>query len=107
VRAIARRATLVLVVGSTQSSNAHRLVEVAWRAGAHAALLDGEAPLPGGLLEDHVTVGLTGAASTPEQLVARTLDRLRRAGYRSVEEVGDPRESAHFKLPHSLAELET
>jgi 4-hydroxy-3-methylbut-2-enyl diphosphate reductase len=96
VRAIAVRASLVIVVGSVRSSNAARLVEVAVHAGAQAVLVDGESPLPCGILDGHRMIGLSGAASTPEELVARTLDMLRRAGYRRVEEVATAHEAVRF-----------
>jgi 4-hydroxy-3-methylbut-2-enyl diphosphate reductase len=100
VRAVtARGATLILVVGSTRSSNAARLVEVAQRAGADGLLIDGEAELPHGRLHGHDTVGLTGAASTPQDLIEGTLAKLRRLGYREVEEVGVAEDRAGFRLP--------
>jgi 4-hydroxy-3-methylbut-2-en-1-yl diphosphate reductase len=103
VRAIADHASLVLVVGSTTSSNAQRLVEIAGDANTDALLMDGESPLPPDRLSGHATIGLTAAASTPEQLVEDTLLQLRRLGYRRVEQVGDGHESAHFKLPRGLS----
>jgi (E)-4-hydroxy-3-methyl-but-2-enyl pyrophosphate reductase len=107
VRAIAARASLVIVVGSRRSSNAARLVEVARRCGAQSRLTDGESRLPRALLDSHVTVGLTAAASTPDELVTHTLDRLRQAGYRRVEEVRGADEDVRFRLPPEAAKVTT
>src|SRR5207302_4665202 len=66
---VAQGATLILVIGSENSSNAQRLVEVAQSAGAEATLVDGESAFGEELLEGHETIGLTAGASTPEALV--------------------------------------
>jgi len=98
-----RGATLVLVIGSETSSNAQRLVEVAQAAGSEATLVDGESPLDAALLDGHRTVGLTAGASTPEELVRATADRLAACGYGLPEELTVAREDVHFRLPKEVA----
>jgi 4-hydroxy-3-methylbut-2-en-1-yl diphosphate reductase len=96
-------ATLVLVIGSENSSNAKRLVEVAESAGAQARLIDGESPLDHEQLVGHEIVGLTAGASTPEELVRATASRLAERGYDLPEEVSVAREDVHFRLPKEVA----
>jgi 4-hydroxy-3-methylbut-2-enyl diphosphate reductase len=100
---VAEGATLVLVIGSSTSSNAQRLVEVAEAAGATATLIDGESPLDDGLLDGHETVGLTAGASTPEELVEAVASRLSDLGYDTLEEITVAREHVHFRLPKEVA----
>jgi 4-hydroxy-3-methylbut-2-enyl diphosphate reductase len=99
---VRRGATLVLVIGSETSSNARRLVEVAERTGATAALIDGEA-MSADLVRGHATIGLTAGASTPEELVQLTVERLREVGYSELEEIEVAREDVHFRLPKEVA----
>ena len=99
---VARGASLILVIGSETSSNAQRLVEVAQLRGADAALIDGESALDPALLEGRETIGLTAGASTPEELVEETLERLAGLGYAAVEEVTVAREDVSFRLPREL-----
>jgi 4-hydroxy-3-methylbut-2-enyl diphosphate reductase len=96
-------ATLILVIGSENSSNAQRLVEVAQAAGAVATLVDGEGAFGEELLAGHETVGLTAGASTPEELVRATADRLAQRGFNTLEEVTVAREHVHFRLPREVA----
>jgi 4-hydroxy-3-methylbut-2-en-1-yl diphosphate reductase len=96
-------ATLILVIGSPTSSNAQRLVEVAQAAGAVATLVDGESPLEETLLVGHEIVGLTAGASTPEELVRATAERLALCGYPTLEEITVAREDVHFRLPREVA----
>jgi 4-hydroxy-3-methylbut-2-enyl diphosphate reductase len=96
-------ATLILVIGSENSSNAQRLVEVAQAAGAVATLVDGEDAFGEELLAGHETVGLTAGASTPEELVRATADRLAQRGFNTLEEVTVAREHVHFRLPREVA----
>jgi 4-hydroxy-3-methylbut-2-en-1-yl diphosphate reductase len=103
VKRLAEEATLILVIGSQTSSNAQRLVEVARNAGADAELIDGESALRDDLLAGHEVVGLTAGASTPEELVAGTIERLTQEGYRDVVEVTVAREDVHFRLPREVA----
>jgi 4-hydroxy-3-methylbut-2-enyl diphosphate reductase len=101
---VAQGASLVFVIGSENSSNAQRLVEVAESAGARARLIDGESDLDIELLEGHETVGLTAGASTPEELVRATAVRLAEQGYDLPEEITVAREDVHFRLPKEVAQ---
>jgi 4-hydroxy-3-methylbut-2-enyl diphosphate reductase len=101
---VARGATLVLVIGSETSSNAQRLVEVAQAAGAQATLVDGESELDKELLDGHETIGLTAGASTPEELVRATAERLAEVGYALPEEIEVAKEDVHFRLPKEVAQ---
>jgi len=100
---VAQGATLILVIGSETSSNAQRLVEVAKAAGATATLIDGESSLDDSLVHGHEIVGLTAGASTPEELVRATADRLAARGYGLPEELTVAREDVHFRLPKEVA----
>jgi len=103
VKAIAAGAELVLVVGSPNSSNSVRLVEVARDAGAGAAyLVEDASALRPQWLEGVRTVGLTSGASVPEDLVAGMLAALADAGFTQVEEVEAVPERMQFALPHEL-----
>lgn len=102
VKKICEQATLVLVVGSKTSSNANRLVEVAKTCGAEAYLVDDETDLDPAWLDDHVTVGLTAGASSPDVLVNRVADRLAELGFVDREEVELTREDVYFRLPARL-----
>ncbi len=103
VKQIAKESDLVIVVGSANSSNSVRLVEVATDAGATAAyLVDDSAAIEPSWLESAKTVGVTSGASVPEELVAQVLDKLAEAGFGDVEEVEAVHESLVFALPHEL-----
>jgi 4-hydroxy-3-methylbut-2-enyl diphosphate reductase len=100
---VALDATLILVIGSENSSNAQRLVEVAQAAGAEATLIDGVSALDPELLDGHTVIGLTAGASTPEELVKATAARLAESGYDTLEEITVAREDVHFRLPREVA----
>src|SRR5690242_3395008 len=103
VKAIAGQADLVLVVGSTNSSNSVRLVEVARDAGAAAAyLVEDAGALRPEWLDGVATVGLTSGASVPEGLVDGILARLADDGFGQVDEVEAVPERMQFALPHEL-----
>jgi 4-hydroxy-3-methylbut-2-enyl diphosphate reductase len=99
VKAIARQSDVVLVIGSHNSSNSNRLVEVARAAGALSYLIDDEKEIDPAWLEAAETVGLTSGASAPEWLVDRVVERLRSLGATEVEELRATEESMHFNLP--------
>jgi 4-hydroxy-3-methylbut-2-en-1-yl diphosphate reductase len=103
VKAMAAQCDLVLVVGSTNSSNSVRLVEVALQAGAGAAhLIDYSREIDEAWLDGVATVGLTSGASVPEVLVRGVLDHLAERGYTDVEEVTTAEETLTFSLPREL-----
>jgi len=103
VRALAKRATLILVVGSRNSSNSNRLVEEAVLAGARAYLVDDVSEIDPAWLEGVETIGITSGASAPEFLVNEIV-RVLRAGRRvEVEEVLTVEEDVHFPLPPEVA----
>jgi 4-hydroxy-3-methylbut-2-enyl diphosphate reductase len=105
VKRLAGECELVLVVGSQNSSNSVRLVEVALRAGAkEARLIDDASGLDPTWLEGVSTVGITAGASAPDVLVQGVIDALAARFDLTVEEFGPTRETVTFKLPRVLVE---
>jgi len=103
IKAIAPQADLVIVVGSTNSSNSVRLVEVALEYGAKAAyLVDYAAEVKEEWLEKAEIIGVTSGASVPEILVTDLLNFLDMHGYNDVQEVKATEESILFALPKEL-----
>jgi 4-hydroxy-3-methylbut-2-en-1-yl diphosphate reductase len=103
VKAIAGQADVVIVVGSPNSSNSVRLVEVARDGGAPAAhLVDDAAELDERWLDGVTTVGVTSGASVPEELVTSVLGKLADCGFGAVEEVEAVEEHMTFALPREL-----
>jgi 4-hydroxy-3-methylbut-2-enyl diphosphate reductase len=103
VKQIAADADLVIVVGSRNSSNSVRLVEVAIEAGARAAyLVDDASGLDEDWLDGVGTIGVTSGASVPEDLVTGVLGRLAECGFSDVSEIEAVRESMRFALPQEL-----
>jgi 4-hydroxy-3-methylbut-2-en-1-yl diphosphate reductase len=103
VKAMAPRCDLVLVVGSTNSSNSVRLVEVALSAGAGSAhLIDYARQIDESWLDGVTTIGLTSGASVPEVLVRGVLEHLAERGWTGVEEVTTAEETLTFALPREL-----
>ncbi|MDQ1604039.1 MAG: 4-hydroxy-3-methylbut-2-en-yl diphosphate reductase [Actinomycetota bacterium] len=103
VKEIAAEADLVIVVGSTNSSNSVRLVEVALEVGAgDARLVDKAGELDDAWLDGVATVGVTSGASVPEILVRGVLDWLAERGFADVHEVVSAEESLLFALPPDL-----
>jgi 4-hydroxy-3-methylbut-2-en-1-yl diphosphate reductase len=105
VKRIAAEADLIIVVGSRNSSNSVRLVEVALDAGVAAAyLVDDLSGIDPAWLQDVETVGVTSGASVPEDLVSGVVDWLGEQGFDTVEEVEAVPERMVFALPHELRE---
>jgi 4-hydroxy-3-methylbut-2-en-1-yl diphosphate reductase len=103
VKQIAAASDVVIVVGSLNSSNSVRLVEVARDAGALAAyLVDDASGIEQAWLDGVTTVGVTSGASVPEDLVAGVLSRLAESGFSDVEEVEAVEERMVFGLPREL-----
>ena len=106
VKQIAGECDLLLVVGSKNSSNSVRLVEVALEVGVPASyLVDFAEEVDPAWFEGVSTVGLTSGASVPENLVQDVLGLLAEHGYVDVEEVRSAQESLLFALPHELKRL--
>jgi 4-hydroxy-3-methylbut-2-enyl diphosphate reductase len=103
VKQIAPSCDVVIVVGSTNSSNSQRLREVAVDAGAAAAyLVDYASEINDEWLEGASTVGLTSGASVPDELVMEVLDLLATRGFGEVAEVTTADEKLTFSLPQEL-----
>lgn len=103
VKAMAPECELVIVVGSRNSSNSVRLVEVALGAGARAAhLVDWADDIDSAWLDGVTTVGVTSGASVPEVLVRGVLERLAECGYDIVQPVTTANETLVFALPREL-----
>lgn len=102
VKALAREADLVLVVGATNSSNSLRLVEVAQSKGTKAYLIGDYRAIEPAWLEGVRRVGLTAGASAPELLVQQVIDCLGDYGFLKIREVIVTEENVFFPLPAEL-----
>ncbi|HKS66508.1 MAG TPA: hypothetical protein VJR26_04665, partial [Candidatus Acidoferrales bacterium] len=103
VEALAREVELILVVGSANSSNSNRLVEVAKRAGVEARLIEDANDIDASSFEAIKTVGLTAGASAPEVLVEQVSQRLSKLGFTNQRDLDLIREDVRFTLPPELA----
>jgi 4-hydroxy-3-methylbut-2-enyl diphosphate reductase len=102
VRNVAPGADLVLVVGSTNSSNSNRLVEVSNNLGTKAYLIDNSQAIDPRWLEGVSSVAVTAGASAPEVLVEDVINYLQQNGYAGVEEVEVMPENVRFGLPPEI-----
>ena len=106
IKAIAKRADLVLVVGAANSSNSNRLVETAKGYGAPAAYLVADvSAIDWAWLDGVKTLGLTAGASAPEHLVQEIIDNLRQRFDISMTETSGPLEDVIFRLPRELERI--
>jgi 4-hydroxy-3-methylbut-2-enyl diphosphate reductase len=99
VKQMAAACDLVLVIGSTNSSNSQRLVDVARDLGTQAHLIDNEAQVQEDWLEGARVVGISSGASAPEELVERLVQFFRDRGTEQVEDFEVMREDVRFMLP--------
>ena len=99
VKELARACDVILVIGSDNSSNSNRLVEVSAALGTPAHLVDDESEIDPSWLDGRQTVGVTSGASAPEWLVERVVDWLKAWGATSVEQLHTVDEQMHFSLP--------
>jgi len=102
VKAMADEVDLLLVIGSHNSSNSNRLVEVGRAAGVESHLIDDETEIDEAWLERVETVGVTSGASAPERLVSRVCDWFRARGVRDIAEFARVTEDVFFRLPVEL-----
>jgi 4-hydroxy-3-methylbut-2-enyl diphosphate reductase len=107
VKQLARECDLVLVIGSRNSSNSNRLVEVAREHGADSHLIDHEGQVREEWLVGRRVVGITSGASAPEELVQRLVEFFRARGTTDVEELEVVREDVRFMLPKAIRPMAT
>jgi 4-hydroxy-3-methylbut-2-en-1-yl diphosphate reductase len=107
VKRLLGRIDLLLVVGSRNSSNSNRLVEVAQARGVEAHLIDDESEIEEAWLEGVETVGLTSGASAPESLVRSVVGWFRERGVNDVDELEAPAENVSFRLPREVRSVAT
>jgi len=105
VEQVAQDVDLILVVGSQNSSNSNRLVEVAKRRGVKAELIDSASDIDPLWLQGVKSVGLTAGASAPEVLVEQVSQRLAEHGYTDQRDLDLIREDVRFTLPPELASI--
>jgi 4-hydroxy-3-methylbut-2-enyl diphosphate reductase len=102
VKQLAEQSDLVLVIGSGNSSNSNRLVEVARELGADSYLIDNEAQVREEWLQGKRVVGITSGASAPEELVQSLVEFFRRRGTADVRELQVVQEDVRFMLPKAI-----
>jgi len=102
VRQMARECDLVLVIGSRNSSNSNRLVEVAKDHGAESHLIDNEGQVEEQWLEGKRVVGISSGASAPEELVQRLVAFFRERGTSEVSEFEVVQENVRFMMPKEI-----
>jgi len=105
VEQVAKDVDFLLVVGSPNSSNSNRLVEVAKRSGVKAQLIDSATDIDVKWLEGVTRVGLTAGASAPEVLVEQVSERLGEFGFTDQRDLDLIREDVRFTLPPELATI--
>jgi len=103
VKKLTRNCDLILVVGSQNSSNSTRLMEISQKAGVPAHLIDNAAEIQREWLDGRPRVGLTAGASAPEVLVEEVIQKLKEWGATVVTEAPGIREKVVFSLPRELA----
>ncbi len=102
VKQLARACDLVLVIGSQNSSNSQRLVDVTRELGTDSYLIDHEGQVDEAWLTGRRVVGITSGASAPEELVQRLVDFFRARGTETVEELEVIKEDVRFMLPRPI-----
>ena len=102
VRALSRDADIVIVVGSTNSSNSNRLKELSEQIGVPSHLVDQPQQIQQEWFDGVEVVGVTAGASAPEVLVKQVIDQLKKFGGKVVNEADGPTENVSFSLPIEL-----
>jgi 4-hydroxy-3-methylbut-2-enyl diphosphate reductase len=105
VKEMARQSDLVLVIGSRNSSNSQRLVEVARDYGAEAHLIDNRLEVREEWLQGKRVVGISSGASAPEELVQRLVEFFRERGVQDISELEVIREDVRFMLPKPVRQV--
>lgn len=105
VKDVAQQVDLMLVVGSSNSSNSQRLTEAAHAAGVPAYLVNDETEIRSEWLEQSEVVGVTAGASAPEEIVLQVVDHLRASRTVQVEGLELEDEHVHFAIPQALVQI--
>jgi 4-hydroxy-3-methylbut-2-enyl diphosphate reductase len=105
VKAVVPKCDVLLVVGSRNSSNSKRLVEVSKNSGVPAFLIDDAGEVDPACLEGVQTVAVTAGASAPEHLVQELIAELKQRGFERLEEIELKDEDVRFTLPPQLAQI--
>jgi len=105
VKNLSAQCDLILVVGSTNSSNSTRLMEISEKVGVPSYLIDNASVIKREWLEDKQCIGVTAGASAPEVLVEAVINQLKEWGAETVEEVPGKLEKVVFSLPKELAKI--
>lgn len=103
VQQMAETVDVVLVLGSANSSNSNRLVEVAEKSGSRAYLIDDSRSIKSEWLQSAMSVGITAGASSPEILIENVIKYLGTLGFLEIQELHTVSENVHFALPPELA----
>ncbi|NIS09022.1 MAG: 4-hydroxy-3-methylbut-2-enyl diphosphate reductase [Candidatus Dadabacteria bacterium] len=103
VKQLAKHSDMIFIMGSPESSNSNRLVEVAKSCGVEkASLIEGIEDLDKDMFSENMTVGLSSGASTPETVVQEVISKLREFGAESVEELDGKEEFTRFPFEEHL-----
>jgi 4-hydroxy-3-methylbut-2-enyl diphosphate reductase len=102
VKTLIQSSEVLLVLGSSNSSNSNRLREIAEKLNIPAYLIDGADEINPNWLSDVKTIGVTAGASAPEILVQEVVDYLYDHGATEVEEISGTEENVHFPVPEEL-----
>ena len=105
VKDVARQVDLLLVVGSSNSSNSLRLTETAQASGIPAYLVNDESEIRSDWLDQAEVVGVTSGASAPEEIVLQVVDHLRSSRAVPVEGLELQDEQVHFSIPQELVQI--
>ena len=105
VKDVARQVDLLLVVGSSNSSNSLRLTETAQASGIPAYLVNDETEIRSDWLDQAEVVGVTAGASAPEEIVLQVVDHLRSSRAVQVEGLELEDEQVHFSMPQELVQI--
>jgi len=106
VKQLTEKCDLILVVGSPNSSNSTRLMELSQKAGVPAYLIDNAAEIKQAWLDGKEKIGLTAGASAPEVLVEEVVEQLKQWGAKTAEEAPGIQEKVMFSLPRELVGVE-
>ena len=102
VKQLSLECEIVLVIGSSTSSNSNRLKELAEKCGTKSFLIDGKADIDIEAIRNASSVGITAGASAPEEIVQDVISFLYPLGYQSVRNLSENNETMTFKLPKEL-----